>query len=133
MERKRQDVILQTVSQAFAHRLVLYASSPTLSAFPREDGFCDGAEELGAVESHYNGPCLVLLRNCRIAAQDLVDHILCTFLRGYIVRIYWCHHTASSKGQMLSHIRALLESLRHSPKLSASNNSSLINGIHSED
>ncbi|XP_059072952.1 uncharacterized protein LOC131066675 isoform X2 [Cryptomeria japonica] len=111
---RKRDVILQTVSQAFAHRLVLYASSATLSAFPRENIFCDGAEELGSVESEYNGPCLVLLRNCRLAAQALVEHIRSTFLRGYIMRIYWCQYSVSSKTQMISHIRSLVELLRDS-------------------
>lgn len=124
-ENKRQDVILQTVSQAFAHRLVLYASSPTLLAFPRENGFCDSAEELGSLESEYDGPCLVLLRNCRMPPQEFEEHISCTFLRGYIMRIYWCQYIASSKNQMLSHIRSLIELLSPSPKPSACNNRSL--------
>lgn len=115
-ESKRQDVILQTVSQAFAHRLVLYATSPTLLAFPRENGFCDSAEELGSVESEYNGPCLVLLRNCRVPPQEFEQHILCTFLRGYIMRMYWCQYVVSSKVQMVSHIRSLIELLSPSSK-----------------
>lgn len=124
-ENKRQDVILQTVSQAFAHRLVLYASSPTLLAFPRENGFCDSAEELGSLESEYNGPCLVLLRNCKLSPQEFEEHISRTFLRGYIMRIYWCQYIASSKDQMLSHIRTLIELLSPSPKPSTCNNRSL--------
>lgn len=120
-ESKRQDVILQTVSQAFAHRLVLYATSPTLLAFPRENGFCDSAEELGSVESEYNGPCLVLLRNCRVPPQEFEQHILCTFLRGYIMRMYWCQYVVSSKVQMVSHIRSLIELLSPSSKAWACN------------
>ncbi|KAH9331137.1 hypothetical protein KI387_003245, partial [Taxus chinensis] len=91
-------------------------------AFPRENGICDVAEELGSVESEYNGPCLVLLRNCRLPAQELVEHILSTFLRGYIMRIYWCQYSTSSKFQMISHIRSLVELLSHDPKSSMCNN-----------
>ncbi|MCO5582095.1 hypothetical protein L7F22_035985 [Adiantum nelumboides] len=75
-------------------------------AFPSEQSFCDCAKELGLGESDYKGPALVLLQNCRLTPQEFVKHILDSFLRGYIVRIYWCDCiTTNGTSNFLLHLK----------------------------
>ncbi|CAM6083807.1 unnamed protein product [Calypogeia fissa] len=101
-------VILQTGSQLHAHRLQLYLSSPDLQAFPSSKGFCTTAEELGTRESDHRGPCLVLLNDCKVSPENFNHHIRSTFLRGYIVRVYWVEHTIDSRAKCISHLQRLL-------------------------
>ncbi|KAG6541600.1 hypothetical protein Mapa_016993 [Marchantia paleacea] len=102
-------VVLQAGSQLHALRLQLYASSPHLQALPQERGFCTAAEELGTLESGHRGPCLVLLNDCKVSPEDFNHHILSTFLRGYIVRVYWFEHVTSSRTELLSHLNMLIQ------------------------
>lgn len=104
-------VIVQSVSQLAAHRLVLYASSPQLQVFPLGRSFCDDAQELGLGKSDYKGPCLVLLQNCTATPKKLVAHVLGCFLRGYIVRIYWCDYISTSKSSFLCHLKDLVNAI----------------------
>ncbi|KAH7296105.1 hypothetical protein KP509_26G009000 [Ceratopteris richardii] len=105
------DVILQSVSQPAAHRLMIYASSPHLQAFPSEQRFCDHAQEIGLNESDFKGPGLVLLQNCQLSPSDLVKHIMSCFLRGYIVRIYWCTCTTADINNFSFHVKRMLMDL----------------------
>lgn len=107
------DVILHAVSQLAAHRIAIYAASPHLQAFPLGRRFCDEAQELGLGTSDYKGPCLVLLQNCTATPEELVQHIMGCFLRGYIVRIYWCDHLSASKSSFVCHIKDLVNVLKH--------------------
>ncbi|KAL2621009.1 hypothetical protein R1flu_001214 [Riccia fluitans] len=102
-------VILQAGSQSHALRLQLYASSPHLQVFPRSRGFCTTAEELGTLESGHKGPCLVLLSDCKVSPEDFNHHILSTFLRGYVVRMYWVEYTTSSRSELISHLNSLIQ------------------------
>ncbi|KAI5084264.1 hypothetical protein GOP47_0000433 [Adiantum capillus-veneris] len=102
------NVILQSISQPAAHRLMLYASSPHLRAFPLEQNFCECAKELGLGESAYKGPGLVLLQNCRLTPQEFVKHVMGCFLRGYIVRIYWCDYITTSTSNFLLQVKDLV-------------------------
>eukprot|EP00249_Psilotum_nudum_P032234 c47511_g1_i1 orf=146-1270(-) len=106
------DVILQTVSQVAAHRLAAYASSSHLGAIPTEKGFCDGVKELGTCKSDFMGPCLVLLQNCNATLRELADYVSGSFLRGYVVRIYWCEYMTTCRQEMVCHIKNLVDSLQ---------------------
>ncbi|CAI6000939.1 unnamed protein product [Closterium sp. NIES-65] len=91
-------VIIQVGSQAYAHRLFLYATSPTLKLFP--PGAVAGAEELGPHTDHH-GAALVLLRRCRLSPGELANLVDSTFLSRYIHRMYWCEHVESCPWQMV--------------------------------
>ncbi|CAI5498520.1 unnamed protein product [Closterium sp. Naga37s-1] len=69
--------ILQVGSQAYAHRLFLYATSTTLKLFPL--GAVAGAEELGPHTDHH-GAALVLLRGCCLSPGEMATLVDSTFL-----------------------------------------------------
>ncbi|KAL3680978.1 hypothetical protein R1sor_023934 [Riccia sorocarpa] len=102
-------VVIQTGSQSQALRLQLYASSTHLQVFPHSRGFCTTAEELGTLESGHKGPCLVLLSDCKVSPQDFTHHILSTFLRGYVVRVYWLEYATSCRNEFISHLNYLIQ------------------------
>ncbi|CAI5463036.1 unnamed protein product [Closterium sp. Yama58-4] len=84
---------VQVGSQAYAHRLFLYATSATLKLFP--PGAVAGAEELGPHTDHH-GAALVLLRGCRLSPAELVHLVDSTFLSSSALPSTSDPHQASS-------------------------------------
>lgn len=87
------DLLLQTSTQSHTKRIAQYFRNlQDLHVFP-PGPFADSVEELGPLQSHTYGPCLLLFENMHISPEEFNTWMVDSIVERPCCRVYWLLHS----------------------------------------
>jgi hypothetical protein len=91
------DLIIQTSTQSHCHRIAKYFESRQKQHVFPAGPFADSAEEIGPLQSHTNGPCLLQFSNMQLTPQQFNAWFSGHFVERPCCRLYWLQRSVPAE------------------------------------